>query len=213
MPSSAKTLRRWCGPCASEEQPGTDLGLEAHGCATTRSGPPGRSAPDSPRWRAGGGLAGGAQLVPGAPGESLGADAAEHVVSRAQLLTGFTAKALPAHQCPVQQVAAGQVHRDTAPGQALDGFAVAVSAAWPWLSSARSGPRSPQPTRSRWRAFAGRAARTRQPRYRVASSDAGLDKLDQRPAEQAQIVMFACPLGDGERAVVAAKTVVQHRRY
>jgi hypothetical protein len=63
--------------------------------------------------------------VPGAPGESLGADAAEHVVSRAQLLTGFTAKALPAQQFPVQQVAAGQVYRDTAPGQALDGFAVA----------------------------------------------------------------------------------------
>ena len=47
---------------------------------------------------------------------------------------------------------------------------------------------------------------------RLAAADGRLDQLDQRPAEQAQIVMLACPSGGGEGAVAAAETVVQHCR-
>jgi hypothetical protein len=122
--------------------------------------------------------------VPGPLGESLGADAAEHVVGRAQLLTGFAATALPAQPFPVQQAGAGQVHRDTAAGKALDGFTVAgigCLAVAQQRAGAGRGPQSPLGP-------AGPCSLVQLPErgsrgIGFAGSDVGLDKLDQRPAE------------------------------
>jgi hypothetical protein len=105
------------------------------------------------------------------------------------------------------------VHRDTAAGKALDGFAVAgigCLAVAQQRAGAGRDPQSPLGPAGPCSLvqLPGRGSRG----IGFAGSDVGLDKLDQRPAEQAQIIMSACPLRDGERAVIAAKTVVQHRR-
>ena len=46
---------------------------------------------------------------------------------------------------------------------------------------------------------------------RLAASGGRLDQLDQGPAEETEVVVFGGALGGGERRLVAAETVVQHR--
>ena len=158
------------------------------------------------------GLAGRQQLAAGALGERLGPDAAEHLVRGTQLLARVDA--------PVARDAA---IRRTGGGRGRDGRRCGCARAarsprgrgtrrlGPSLSSARD--RASMPS-----AQSVPAARVRSSSARSAAaatscgtaSGARLDQLDQRPAEETQIVVLAGPLGGGERGLVAAETVVQH---
>lgn len=131
-----------------------------------------------------GGLASGAQLVPGSLGESPSADAAEHVADHAQMLAGFAAPALPAQPFPAQQAGAGQVHRDPAAGTALDDLAVADIGCLAVAQQRGGAGRDPQSPPGP----AGPCSLAQLPGrgshgIGFPGCDAGLGKLDQRPAE------------------------------
>ena len=115
----------------------------------------------------------------------------EHLVRRAQLLARVDAPVLAPQPLAVEQLGAGEVDRDAAAGQPLDRLAVERSASSPSLSSARD--RASMPERpvgaARLRALA--QALERVGDVRSCRCGGRLDQLDQRPAEDAEVVVLA----------------------
>ena len=126
MSSFRKTLRRWyCDRAGADEQLCADLGV-----GQTISGQPGdvrllgcehAARVVAARARR---LTRGHELVTGALGKSLGADAAEHLVGGSELLTRLDPAALATQPFAVQEPRAGEVDHATAAAESLHRLAV-----------------------------------------------------------------------------------------
>ena len=146
-------------------------------------------------------LAGGQELAAGALGERLGADAAEHLVGGAQLLARVARAG--SRDAATRRTPAGRGRGGRRCGCARGARSPrgrARSAAWPSLSSARDRARTPSAQSvplARVRSSSCRRAR----RGDLAGVAAGarLDQLDERPAEEPEILVLARALRGGER--------------
>src|SRR5580693_81479 len=146
-------------------------------------------------------------------GERRGADRVEDLVRAAELIAGVTPAPLAAQPLAVEQVGAPQFHPQASAAEAVDCLAVEVlggCAVADQGSRAGLGAKRPvgpagagdagEPLEGAGRALGYRAARRR------------LDELDERPArELPRRGVLARPLRRGQRLLIAAQAVEQHR--
>ena len=140
--------------------------------------------------------------------------AVEHLVRGAQLLARVGAPALAAQPLAVEQVRAGQLRHGSGCGRAARSpRGTAARRGSPSLSSARERASIPSA-----QSVPAALVASDQPPQGVGGAPGlpgpggRLDQLDQRPSGETQLAwVFAAPFGRGQRLVVAAEAVVEHR--
>ena len=158
-------------------------------------------------------LAGGQQLAPGALGERLGPDLAEHLVGGAQLLARVDAPVLAAQPLAVHQVRAGEVHDDAACARAARSPRGRGIRRRRRRSAARAtapGCRAPSPCRRRCVRSSSRrsaAAATSCSPLRAPASTSSTSDQPKKPRSSCSHARRAAASG----LVVPAEAVVEHR--
>ena len=159
------------------------------------------------------GFPGGQQLAPGPLGEPLDTGRGQHLVGGPELIARVHAAALAPQPLAVEQMRAGQFHADTGPAEPLDRLAVQPLGG---LVIAQQRPRAgldaERPVGAGGRGHLLQTAQGADPALGLPGPGGGLDQLDRRPGGHPQLVrVVAARLGRGQRLVVAAQAIAQHR--